>query len=625
MVLLSGTGIEKVYGDRVILRGCDLEVRAGERIGLVGVNGSGKSTLLRILSGGEEPDHGEVSLQSSLVLLEQNPVLPGITVGDAADDALSWHHALLEAYKRSLEAGDMEEAGRIQLRLDEVGWEQQHRIDAMLNRLGAPPREARIAQLSGGESRRVALARALLRAPDVLILDEPTNHLDADTVEWLQGFLQGHRGAVLLVTHDRYLLEAVAERIVEVEDGKCVSYAGSYADYLLERAERQATLKRTEDRRLAMLAREAEWASRSPAARTGKQRARLKRLEVLSSHRALAVNRVMKLDLNTGIKAGRSVMEGVGLCKAYGERVLVDDVDFHVVAGDRIGILGPNGAGKTTLLEMLSGTSLPDRGEVRRAPRFRVALLDQGRTGLSDSDTVFEAAAGGNDHVQVGEGFVHVASFLRRFLFEREFLTQRVSSLSGGERARLLMARLLLTGCNLILLDEPTNDLDLQTLRVLEEALLVFDGAMVVVTHDRAFLDRVCNRIWAMNGDGQVIEYASRMQHVNARKELAVAEAQAARLESREKKAAKRQEMNSPEQAAKKRLSFNERRELDNLPEAIEAKEMEQAELETKLADPETYKGGQSDVVALSEQLARVSDEVIALYSRWETLSAREQ
>jgi ATP-binding cassette subfamily F protein uup len=618
--LLRAQGIEKVYGDRVILRGCDLEVGERDRIGLVGVNGSGKSTLLRIVGGAETADHGTIERRGRHALLDQDPVLPGRTVGDAADAALSWHTDLLDEWQAALDAGDLQGAGVIQARLDLVGWERGHEVEAMLDRLGAPPRDAELSRLSGGETRRVALALALLSRPDVLLLDEPTNHLDADTVEWLQSWLSGYPGAVVIVTHDRYLLEAVADRIVEVEDGLTIPYDGSYADYLLERAERQAMLQRAEDSRLNMLAREAEWASRSPAARSTKQKARLDRLEALKQRGALIQDRSFDLDLSTGVKTGRSVLELQDVRKGYGGRTLMACLSLNVMAGDRLGVLGPNGAGKSTLLRLLAGVEEPDSGVVHKAPRFRVAVLDQHRSGLDDTETVFEAAGGGADHVLVGDSPVHVAGYLRRFLFSREMLAQRVGTLSGGERARLLLARLLLAGCNLLLLDEPTNDLDLQTLRVLEEALMSFDGAVVVVTHDRAFLDRVCTRMIAFHGDGEVVAYHDRQQYLRGRAEReasAPVDDGSAKAEVVEAHQARKQARRA------KRLSYKERQELEALPGRIEAEEAELERLEAAVADPAIWSSKPEDAARMATRVGELGGEIEALYALWEALAER--
>jgi ATP-binding cassette subfamily F protein uup len=402
-VLLSAEGVEKVWGERVVLRGANLLVHPGDRIGLVGPNGSGKSTFLSILAGAEPPDHGVVRRRAEMGFLGQAPTLPPGTVREVASEGLRWHRGLLSAWEAAIGAGDEATATSLQVRLDEVGWDLSHEVEAMLSRVRAPDPDRDVARLSGGERRRVALARALLSSPDLLLLDEPTNHLDHETVEWLQGFLQTFRGGVVLVTHDRYLLEAVATQIVEVEDGETVAYDGSYGDYLISRAERQASLQKSEDQRLALIAREAVWAARSPAARTTKQKARLDRLAALQAQRPLKKEETFSLDLRTGVKFGRTFLEARGLRKSYGARTLIKGFDLDLGPGDRLGIVGANGVGKSTLLSMLSGSLAPDAGSVVRGPRVHLSVLDQERTGLDLTDTLFEAAGGGNEWIDLGE------------------------------------------------------------------------------------------------------------------------------------------------------------------------------------------------------------------------------
>jgi ATP-binding cassette subfamily F protein uup len=620
MHLLHASGIEKAFGDRAVLRGCDLALAPSDRVGLVGVNGSGKSTLLKILAGALEADHGRVTRSGTWSLLHQEPRLPGGTVRAAVEDAVGWHHDLVARYEAAMAAGDSAAAGSLQDRLDREGWSVAHKVDAVMARLGLPPADAALERLSGGERRRVALARALLQQPDLLLLDEPTNHLDAETCEWLQGMLTGWRGAVLLVTHDRYLLEAVATRIVEVHDGETVSYEGSYTDYLLERAERRAQASRKEDQRLAMIAQEAEWAARSPAARSTKQKARLQRLEALKAVRPIKREEEFHLDLRTGHRKGGPLLELHGVRKAFGERVILESADLVLRAGETVGIVGPNGAGKSTLLSILRGTLAPDAGAIHRAPRQQVAVLDQHRTGLDLDATVWEAAGDGNDHVFVGERSVHVATFLDRFQFPREIHDQKVEALSGGERARLLLARLMLHGANVLLLDEPTNDLDLLTLQILEAALMDYDGAAVVVTHDRAFLDRVCDRVVALDGDGTVVGYASRLQHLAARQEKLEAKA-AAEREVERKAAPPAPRRQAPRK--KTRRSFKEQREYAELPARIEAAEAEQEAVGEALGDPATYQpGGEARLSELTVRAEALPGEIEALYARWEELEA---
>ena len=617
MTLLKASHIEKSFGDRRVLRDCSLSVAAGEAVGLVGINGGGKSTFLKICAGLYEADFGEVEITGRIAMLDQEPDLPGQTVGEAADDALSWHADLLASYDAALAELDMDKVAAIQSQLDTRGWAVEHRVDAMLLRLGCAPREALVSDLSGGERRRVALARALLSEPDILLLDEPTNHLDIETIGWLQGHLEAFAGAVLIVTHDRYLLEAVATRIVEVEDGVSVMYPGSYGDYLVARAERQASLMKAEDSRLALIRREAEWAARSPSARRTKAKSRLQRLDALQAMRPLKKEETLELDLSTGARSGSTLLEIHGLRHGYGDNLLIDGLELSLPRGERLGILGPNGAGKSTLLRLIAGRETPLEGDVVLGGRVKIAWLDQHRTGLKETDTVFEAAGAGNTFVTVGDKPVHVAGFLGRFLFKRQQLDQPVSVLSGGERARLLLARLLLEGRNLLLLDEPTNDLDLLTLSVLEEALLAFDGSALIVTHDRAFLDRVCTSVLNFEGDGLVVPYSSRVQ-------VEAAQARSRRESTPAEPANPRQAAPTrPPEPPRKKLSYKERTEFEGLEAHIEALEAEHAQVEATLGDPTTWTERADQVDGLNARLKALPGLIEAAYARWEELSAR--
>ncbi len=630
MRLLSASGIEKSYGDRHILQGCDLDINFGDRVGLVGPNGSGKSTLLKILVGEESADHGKVERAGLLGYLSQEPLLPGQTVGEAMDESVAWHAALLNEYEAAMSAHDEARSSRAADRLEIAGWTIQHKVAAIMDQLQCPPRDATLERLSGGERRRLALARSLLASPELLVLDEPTNHLDADTIEWLQAWLLGYRGALLLVTHDRYLLEAVANRIVEVEEGRTVAYEGSYTDYLLERAERQAALSKERDRHLNVLAREAEWASRSPAARSVKQKARLKRLDDLQKVPLAKAELEVKLDLRSGVHRGGALLELHGIQHGFGARMLMRDLHLVVQPGDRLGIIGPNGAGKSTLLQLIGGTLVPQKGERSLAPRVICAVLDQARSGLPLEDTVWEAAGGGNDFLQVHGKPIHVASFLERFAFTRASHDQRVKTLSGGERARLLMARLMLKGANLLLLDEPTNDLDLYTLRILEEALLDFDGAAVVITHDRAFLDRVCTAVLAFEPDAdpnkpaEVVQYATRQQHLEAlARRRAAAERAASDAAAAAKMAAQRTNSGVSLPPSRSKLSFKERQEYEALPPRIERLEQEQAALAARMADPATWQRPAGELTALNKRAEALLGEIEGLYTRWSDLEGR--
>ncbi len=613
MAVLLASDVHRSFGPRRILRGVDFRVDKGEHVGLVGVNGGGKSTLLKVLAGRLEPDHGTVQIQGRMALLDQDPHFEGERVGDVVRASVAWHAELRADYERLIAEERYEQAEPLQSQLDTVGWEIDHRIDAVLDRVRAPTQDQRVAPLSGGERRRVALASVLLQQPDILLLDEPTNHLDPDVAEWLESWITGFRGAVVLVTHDRYLLEAAAERIVEVDQGLAVSYAGSYGDYLVARAERHARLEQARERQLSLIAREAAWAARSPSARSTKQKARLDRLEELQTSVPTLAKREYAFSFETGVAKGSTLLEVHGLAKSWPGKPLFSGLDFTIRPGDRWAILGPNGAGKSTLLEVLLGNIEPDAGQILRSGRLAVGLLDQARTGLVDDDTVLWAAGDGREHLDVGSNTIHVAGFLERFAFDRSMFEQKVGALSGGERARLLLAKLMLSGANLLVLDEPTNDLDLLTLRTLEEALLGFDGGVIVVTHDRAFVDRVATQIIGFEGEGRVQLYADRAQLVAAR----------TRRAETSKAAVKRAEPPAPRpRTERRRLSFKEKKELEELPQRIEALEASIGALEAKLSDPATYRDHADEVGGWTEELGSRQAELEGLFGRWEELEA---
>ncbi|NCG21950.1 MAG: ATP-binding cassette domain-containing protein [Rhodobacterales bacterium] len=615
MSVLIAEQIEKSWGDRHVLRGCNIRVSQRDRAALVGNNGSGKSTLLKILAGIHEPDTGEVKLRGTIAVLHQRPELSGETVADAAAASVAWHATLLHDYEAALVDGNNNLAADLQDQLDHRGWTVEHQVSSVLGKVGAPPMDAKLASLSGGELRRVALATVLLQQPDVLLLDEPTNHLDADAVEWLQAFLIGYRGAVLLVTHDRYLLEAVAERIVEVNEGLCDNYQGSYADYLIQRAERRARLSVKRDRHLRMITQEAAWASRSPSARSTKQKARLQRLDTLRENVPQVTDRTFNFSFTSGIHAGTTLLQIRDLTKSFGDRTLFDGVNFEVRPKERLAILGRNGTGKSTLLKLIQNMYPPDRGSIDKYSRATIGVLDQARTGLNNTDTVLDAAGDGKRIVTIGDQDVAVQTFLGLFAFPRQMFEQKVSSLSGGEHARLLLAKLMLCGHQILLLDEPTNDLDLLTLRVLEEALLGFDGAVIIVSHDRAFVDRVATAVLSFDEDGQVVQYASRIQANAARDRArkAIAEVTTKTVSKPKGKAKKSQS----------RLSFKERSELGGLPALLEEKERIRAEKEAELGHPNTYKNRSNEIPALTAELESLVSQVQALYARWEDLEER--
>jgi ABC transport system ATP-binding/permease protein len=576
MSILTAQSLAKSFGPRAILDDVSLAIDDGERLGLLGANGAGKSTLARILAGLEAPEGGLVSVRRDATIgyLAQEPAL------DAEKTALAEVVAGLGT------------------------WGEPHEAAAMLTRLGMGRPGARIAELSGGDRRRVALARVLVARPTLAILDEPSNHLDADTITWLEEYLaEQYPGAVLLVTHDRYLLDRVVTRTLEIERGKLYSYQGGYQEYLEARAERAGLAERTEANRQNFLRRELEWLRRQPKARTGKQKARIGRAEEARDAPRLRTEKTARLALET-TRAGKSVLELRGVTLAHGERVLVRDLDLIVSPGERIGVVGPNGSGKTTLLRAILGEHAPAAGTICRGQNVAMSYFDQHRSGLDDAKSIFDNMDGQPPDVR---------SYLERFLFRPEDQRQPVGALSGGERARVALAKMLSWPANLVLLDEPTNDLDVAMLGSLEELLTETRASAIVVTHDRWFLDRVATVILAFEKDGHVVRYEGNYETYRA---LRPAPEEPVRPAKSAPPPAERRDK-------AQKLSFNERRELDGLLERVAAAESEVARLEAELADPTLYAARGAEVPGLRKELETARAEVARLTARWEELEAR--
>ncbi|HZO79103.1 MAG TPA: energy-dependent translational throttle protein EttA [Solirubrobacteraceae bacterium] len=497
--------------DREVLKDISLSFLPGAKIGVLGYNGAGKSTLLRIMAG-RDPEfdgHAQLAPGASVGLLEQEPQLdPDKDVRGNVEDGIAETKALLDRFNElsmnySVEIAD--EFARLQERIDAVdGWDLDTTLEIAMDALRCPPADADISTLSGGEQRRVALCRLLLSQPDLLLLDEPTNHLDAESVAWLERHLHEYPGTVVAVTHDRYFLDNVAGWILELDRGRGVPYQGNYSGWLEQKRARLEQEARQEAARRRTIERELEWVRLNTGARRKAPRARLNAYEAL-----LAQDRNVKLDqvqihIPAGPRLGEVVVEAEGLQKAYGDRLLIDDLSFSLPRGGIVGIIGPNGAGKTTLLRMVTGDEQPDAGTLRIGESVSLAYVDQSRAALDPSKTVWEEVSGGADQLALGERTVASRAYVAAFNFRGQDQQKPVGKLSGGERNRLHLAKLLRSGGNLLLLDEPTNDLDVDTLRALEEALLAFAGCAVVVSHDRWFLDRIATHVLAFEGDSRV-------------------------------------------------------------------------------------------------------------------------
>ncbi|KDB65520.1 ABC transporter, ATP-binding protein [Bordetella bronchiseptica B18-5 (C3)] len=592
--LITLTDVQLAYGHHPLLDHADFAIQEGERIGLIGRNGAGKSSLLRLLDGRTQPDDGDIARSSGLrvATVEQEPALDETgTVFDVVCDA----HAHPE------------------------DWQRPARVRAALERLGLPA-EAAIASLSGGMRKRVALARALVDEPDLLLLDEPTNHLDFDGIAWLEAMLRNWKGAAVIITHDRRFLDAVATRIVELDRGRLLSFPGNFSQWQ-ERKAQWLEAERLEQARFdKLLAQEEVWIRKGIEARRTRNEGRVRRLEQLRVERAERRERVgnVSLALAQGQRSGKLVAELQDVGKAFGDKVVVRDYSTTILRGDRIGIVGPNGAGKTTLLKLLLGELPPDSGTVRQGSNVSVAYFDQMRAQLDENATLVDIISPGSEWVEIGGARKHVMSYLGDFLFSPARAGSPVSSLSGGERARLLLARLFARPANVLVLDEPTNDLDIETLELLEELLQEYAGTVLLVSHDRAFLNNVVTQTIAAEGDGRWRDYVGGYDEWQAQRPAQAAAPKAEKPAETAKPAAAR-----PKPVRAARLSAWDLRELEALPDAIAAIEARQAELSGKLADGSLYRDAPDEVERINAELATLESELEEKFARWELLEAR--
>ena len=641
MALLTLKDIRLAVGDRQLLDGVSLVVEEGQRIGLLGPNGCGKSTLLQILAGVLEPDAGDRTERRDLRLgyLSQDPELPadcdvhqavlgGIAGRRQVLDELEQVHAAMaeDATPDQLERL-LERQQRLDERLEELGGHDvDHRAAALLEALGVEDKQARCADLSGGERRRVAMARLLLSRPEVLLLDEPTNHLDAEVTDWLETYLLDAGTPLILVTHDRYFLDRLCTRIVEFDRGTLFEYEGGYRSYLVQRADRIEAEAKAESARLNTLRRETEWVKRGPPARTTKAKARIQRHQALVDAAPPPSSAELEFQIPEGPRLGDYVLRVQEVGMSFGERKILRPFSFELGPNQRLGVVGGNGAGKTTLLRMILGNLEPDVGVVGVGPTVVFADIDQKRSDLDGSKTVFEEVSNGNDYVFVGGRSLRIESFLEQFLFPGQMKHARISSLSGGERNRVLIAKLLCAGGNVLVLDEPTNDLDLASLRALEDALLVFPGAAIIVSHDRWFLDRVATRVVHLDGSGSARVHEGDLSLLleRLRQEGAERASAAAAAASAAKQRALAQKQREGSGAPRpQRLSTREQRELEELPQRIESLENELADVDRQLGDPDLYSDQQTDRFdALTKRREALPDELATLYARWEALEA---
>ncbi len=629
MALLTLLDASLAYGHVALLDHAAMSLEAGERIGLIGRNGTGKSSLLKILAGLELPDDGTLQVQANVrrYYVPQEPQFEaGVTVFDAVSVGVAEAKSLRERYEAHADGDDLD---ALQSQIEAVdGWTWEQRVDETLERLKLSPGQ-QVDALSGGLRKRVALAQALVAAPDVLLLDEPTNHLDLESIIWLQDLLIAFRGAVLLITHDRAFLDAVSTRILELDRGQIRSYPGSFTTYEATKA------RELEDEALAnarfdkLLAQEEVWIRKGVEARRTRSVSRVNRLTDLRDQRAARRDVVgkVRLEVDASSRSGKIVAELEGATKSYGDRTIVRGFTGTILRGDKVGLIGPNGAGKTTLLKMILGELAPDSGTVKLGTMLQVAYFDQMREALNLDATLADTISPGSEWIEIGNARKHVMSYLGDFLFSPARANSPVRSLSGGERNRLLLARLFARPANVLVLDEPTNDLDIETLELLEDLLQNFKGTVFLVSHDRRFLDAVVTSTIVSEGDGNWREYEGSVEDWLLQSQRAAAmAAKAARnapAPTPAKVAAAAPAPAAAPAVAKRKLSYKEQRELEELPARIAALEAEQAVLNEQLAGTELYAGPADKVAAAHARHAAIDDELLALMERWEALEAR--
>ncbi|MGZ8153169.1 MAG: ATP-binding cassette domain-containing protein [Methylovulum sp.] len=630
MPLLRLTNISIAFGANALLKNAEFQLDPGERVGLLGRNGEGKSTLMKIIAGNILADHGEIWRQPELRLawLEQSPDLPDdATIYDAVAGGLGDLGEWITRYHQLSLTMDYEdsdalnELGDLQHQLESHnGWHFQQRVESTLSRLNLPG-ELKINGLSGGWKRRVALARALVIEPEVLLLDEPTNHLDFESITWLEEQILNFQGAVLFVTHDRAFLQKLATRIIDLDRGNLVSWQGTYDDYLSRKAaalEDEANQNAEFDKKLAD---EEVWIRQGVKARRTRNEGRVRALEKLRSERAQRrnVQGTSKISMDRGETSGKKVIEVNDICFGYGDRQIINHFSTLIQRGDKIGLIGGNGAGKSTLLKLLLQQLEPDSGTVEQGTKLEIAYFDQLREQLDPNITVADTVADGNDFVEIAGNKRHVMSYLADFLFAPARARSPVRSLSGGEKNRLLLARLFTKPANLIVMDEPTNDLDLETLELLEEKLVNYDGTLLIVSHDRAFLDNVVTSVFVLDGTGEVDEfiggYSDWLAHSKQSKQLEAG-----------KKPVQAVKQEKPATAAKKKkLSFKEQQELDKLPSIIDELEKKQAELNKQVSAADFYKKNQDVVGKTLSELQKIEDQLEQVYRRWDELEAQTE
>ncbi|MBC3809614.1 ATP-binding cassette domain-containing protein [Undibacterium seohonense] len=636
MAVISLSNAQLAFGHVALLDHAEFSIETSERVGLIGRNGTGKSSLLKIIAGTFKLDDGLLVMQQGIKIayVEQEPQFdPDQTVFDAVASGLGDLPKLLQEYEEITGkfGGDnddalMERMHDIQVQLDAANaWSLGNTVETTLEKLNLS-KDAIMSTLSGGMKKRVALACALVSAPDVLLLDEPTNHLDFSSIKWLEGLLKDFKGSVLFITHDRSFLDNVTTRIIELDRGKITSFPGNFSTYQV-RKEEQLVIEEVEAAKFdKFLAQEEVWIRKGVKARRVRDEGRVKRLEQLRLQRAARRDQQgqVRLDVTTGERSGKIVAELENVCKSFGPKNIVDNFSSIIMRGDKIGLIGQNGAGKTTLLKMILGEDQPDSGTVKQGSKLQIAYFDQMRTQLNEEVSLAETISPGSDFVEINGQRKHVMSYLGDFLFAPERARSPVKTLSGGERNRLLLARLFAKPANVLVLDEPTNDLDIDTLELLEELLEDYDGTVFLVSHDRTFLDNVVTQVIASEGDGLWKEYIGGYTDWETYKNSPAGKAVAAPAKQKTDSKSPVSSMTAPApkvEAKPKKLSYKEQKELDELPTLISNLEAEQNTISEKLADGDFYKDATPDAIKkLNERFAEIDELLMAALEKWEAI-----
>ncbi len=627
------------YGHHALLDHASFQLDAGERVGLIGRNGAGKSSLLKVIAGTSKLDDGTVWRDpgARIVYVPQEPELDAThTVFEAVSEGLGNLQQIIVDYHQvthdmGLPDADIEalmaRMQALQHDLDaQNGWAAQSRVEAVLSRLNLDA-DALISTLSGGWRKRVALGRALVAEPEVLLLDEPTNHLDLSAIEWLEDLLLGFNGSVLFITHDRRFLDRLATRITELDRGKLTDFTGNFSQYQVKKEELLAVEETHAAKFDKFLAQEEVWIRQGIKARRTRNEGRVRRLEALRLERAARRERQgnVKLNLDAGERSGKLIAELENVSKAYGDKVLIKNFSTRILRGDKIGLLGPNGVGKTTLLKLILGEIEPDSGHIERGSKQSVAYFDQMREQLNEEATLADTISPGSDFVEIGNERKHVISYLEDFLFPPQRSRSPVKSLSGGERNRLLLARLFARPANILVLDEPTNDLDIDTLELLENLLQDFNGTLFLVSHDRAFLENTVTQVIAFEGNGKLTEFGGGYDDWQRYTQKRSEEQKAAEIAQQAKAKQSAVSANTSQPAAKQtanKLSFKEQKELDELPLVIDKLEAEQAHINEELAKPESYSNA-ALIKTLQARLEEITQEIENKITRWDELEKK--